>query len=70
MSEQYWGCSDILSEVNFSPAETLVFTIYGRGGHLGHVTKVFCINFGELTIRSLHIKFEFNWTDGLRENYV
>ena len=23
-----------------------VFTIYGRGRHLGHVTKVFCINFG------------------------
>ena len=23
-----------------------VFTIYGRGGHLGHVTKIFCINFG------------------------
>ena len=23
-----------------------VFTIYGRGSHLGHVTKIFCINFG------------------------
>ena len=22
-----------------------VFTIYGRGGHLGHVTKIFFINF-------------------------
>ena len=22
------------------------FTIYGRGGHLGHVTKIYCINFG------------------------
>ena len=22
------------------------FTIYGRGGHLGHLTKIFCINFG------------------------
>ena len=22
------------------------FTIYGHGGHLGHVTKIFCINFG------------------------
>ena len=24
----------------------MVLTIYGRGGHLGHVTKIFCINFG------------------------
>ena len=23
-----------------------VFTIYGRGGHLGHVTKIFCMHFG------------------------
>ena len=23
MSEQYWGCSDKMSEANFSPAETL-----------------------------------------------
>ena len=23
MSEQYWGCLDKMSEVNFSPAETL-----------------------------------------------
>ena len=42
-----------------------VFTIYGRGGHLYHVTKMFCINFGQLIIRSLHMKFEFNWANGL-----
>ena len=42
-----------------------VFTIYGRGGHLGHVTKLFCINLSQLTIRSLHMKFEFNWANGL-----
>ena len=24
MSEQYWGCLDKMSEVNFNPAETLV----------------------------------------------
>ena len=29
----------------------MVFTIYGHGGHLGHVTKIFCINFGLLIIR-------------------
>ena len=27
MSEQYWGCSDEMSEANFSPAETLVTII-------------------------------------------
>ena len=42
-----------------------VFTIYGHGGHLGHVTKIFCINFGYLSIRSLGMKFEFNWANGL-----
>ena len=47
-----------------------VSTIYGRGGHLCHATKIFCINFGYLIIRSLHMKFEFNWANGLLENYV
>ena len=42
-----------------------VFTIYGRGGHLGLVTKIFCINFSQLIIRSLHMIFEFNWANGL-----
>ena len=43
----------------------MIFTIYGRGGHLGHVTKIFCINFCLLIIWSLHMKFEFNWANGL-----
>ena len=43
----------------------IVFTIYGRGGHLGHVTNISCINFGQLIIRSLHVKFELNWANGL-----
>ena len=42
-----------------------VFTIYGRGGHLGHVTKIFCVNFGSLIIRILYMKFQFNWANGL-----
>ena len=42
-----------------------VFTIYRHGGHLGHVTIIFCINFSLLIIRSLHMKFEFNWANGL-----
>ena len=29
MSEQYWGCSDKMSEVNFSPAETLNYFEFG-----------------------------------------
>ena len=41
------------------------FIIYERGGHLGHVTKIFCIYFGKLIIKSLHMKFEFNWANGL-----
>ena len=39
--------------------------MYGHGGHLCHVIKMFCINFGLLIIRSLHMKFEFNWANGL-----
>ena len=31
MSKQYWGCLDKMSEVNFSPAETLD---PGQGGSL------------------------------------
>ena len=42
-----------------------VFTIYGHGGHLCHMTKIFCINFDYLIIRSLHMKFEFNCVNGL-----
>ena len=43
-------------------------TIYGHGGHLCHVTKIFCKNFGYLIIRSLHMKFEFSWAKDLWEN--
>ena len=41
-----------------------VFTIYGHGGHLGHVTSTFGINFGLPIIRSLHMKFVLNWPSG------
>ena len=43
--------------------------MYGHGGHL-HVTITFCIIFGLLIIRSLHMKFEFNWANGFEKNYV
>ena len=34
-----------------------VFTIYGRGGHLGHVTSIILINFHFLVPESFHTKF-------------
>ena len=36
-----------------------VFTIYGPGGHLGHVTQMPQINFHSPYPRRLHIKFGF-----------
>ena len=42
------------------------FTIYGRGGHLGHVTKTIWTNFCSPILRSLHMKYEFNWPSSFR----
>ena len=47
-----------------------VFTIYGRGGHLGHVTKVPRINFRSHYPRRLHIKFGFDWPNCFGEEDV
>ena len=44
-----------------------VFTIYGRGGHLGHVTWTIYINFGFPFPKMLHIKFDFDWPSGFGE---
>ena len=41
-----------------------VFTIYGRGGHLGHVTWTIYTNFGSPFSRWLHIIFGFDWPSG------
>ena len=38
-----------------------VFTIYGRGGHLGHVTSIMLINFHFLVPESFHTKFGSEW---------
>ena len=38
-----------------------VFTIYGRGGHLGHVTRIMFINFHLLVPESFHTKFSSEW---------
>ena len=37
----------------------MVFTIYGRGGHLGHVTHILRSNFHPPYPGMLHIKFHF-----------
>ena len=41
-----------------------VFTIYGRGGHLGHVTWTIYTNFRSPFPRRLHIKFGFDRPSG------
>ena len=47
-----------------------VFTIYGHGGHLGHVTQMPRTNFRSPFLRRLHIKFGFDWPSGLRGDDV
>ena len=42
------------------------FTIYGHGGHLGHVTWTIYTNNGSPFSRRLHIKFGFVWPSGFR----
>ena len=43
-----------------------VFTIYGHGGHLCHVTWTIYINFRSPFPRRLHLKFGFDWPSGFR----
>ena len=43
-----------------------VFTIYGCGGHLGHVTWTIYTKFGSSFPRRLNIKFGFDWPSGFR----
>ena len=38
-----------------------VFTIYGHGGHLGHVTSITLTNFHFLVPESFHTKFSSEW---------
>ena len=44
------------------------FTIYGRGGHLGHVIKIPRTNFRSPYPWMLHIKIQFDWPSGFRED--
>ena len=43
-----------------------VFTIYGRGGHLGHVTQMPRTTRSPY-LRRLHIKFGFDRASGFRD---
>ena len=47
-----------------------VFTIYGLGGHLGHVTHMPPTNFRSPYPRRIHIKFGFDRASGFGEEYV
>ena len=38
-----------------------VFTIYGHGGHLGHVTRIMSTNFHFLVPESFHKIFGLDW---------
>ena len=44
-----------------------VFTIYGHGGHLGHVTCTIYIKFFP-TSQRIHMKFGIDWPIGFRED--
>ena len=47
----------------------VVFTIYGHGGHLGHVTKILRTSFrSPYPWWMLHIKFHFDWPSSFRED--
>ena len=41
-----------------------VFTIYGRGCHLGHVTQMPRTKYRSPYPRRLHIKFGYDWQSG------
>ena len=43
-----------------------VFTIYGRGGHLGHVTQMPQTKYRSPYTRRFHIKYGFDWQSGFR----
>ena len=41
--------------------EKKIFTIYGHGGHLGHVTRIMLTNFHFLVTESFHTKLSSEW---------
>ena len=46
----------------------MVFTIHGRGGHLGHVTKMLQTKLQCHYSRRLQIKFQLDWPSGFGED--
>ena len=44
-----------------------VFTIYGHGGHVGHVTQLICINFHSYSPSSFHMNFDSKSPNCFRE---
>ena len=46
------------------------FTIYGHGGHVGHVTQLICINFHSHSPLSFHMSFGFKWPNCFCEKQV
>ena len=46
--------------------DLMCFTIYGRGGHLGHVTMMPLSNFCAPYPWRLQTKFGFDWPSGFR----
>ena len=47
-----------------------VFTIYGHGGHVGHVTQLICISFHSHSPFSFHMSFSFKWPNYFCEKQV
>ena len=46
------------------------FTIYGHGGHVGHVTQLICINFHSFSPSSFHMNFGSKSPNCFREKQV
>ena len=53
-----------------SKSSAFWFTIYGHGGHLGHVTRTVWTNFYSPVPRRFHMKFGFNRSSGFRREDV
>ena len=47
-----------------------IFTIYGRGGHLGHVTSIMSSDFHFFVPEIFHTKFGSDRHSSFRENSV
>ena len=66
LHSKFQGHRSINSEEDF----LRFFTIYGHGGHLGHLTLLICINFHSHSPISFHEKFGSEWFNSFREKQV